>query len=179
MCGWDSTCGRFSSIQASGWRRFPKVSSLGASLSATLAGCFESWRYLLATCAAGLESWPLPVADRTSAEGLESWRLLLTVECLDSWRLPLGDARRLSRVLASPGCGRLPRVSSPGASLLATLAECCESWRFLLVTCAAGLKSWPLPVADVCRGSGLKCCRSRAKSRMPEVGFYPPGFRSR
>ena len=96
-------CCRMSGVMAAlCWRRFPNVSSPGASLLATLAGCFESWRFLLATCAEGLESWPLPVADRTSAEGLESWRLLLTVECLDSWRLPFGDARRLSRILAHP-----------------------------------------------------------------------------
>ena len=98
-------CCRMSGVMAAlCWRRFPNVSSPGASLLATLAGCFESWRFLLATCAEGLESWPLPVADRTSAEGFESWRPLVGDCCRMSrvWRLPVGDACRMSRILALP-----------------------------------------------------------------------------
>ena len=47
------------------WRRLSNVSNPGASCLSVL---------------------------RTSAAGLDSWRLLFTIECLESWRLPFGDA---------------------------------------------------------------------------------------
>ena len=56
--------------------------------------------------------------------------LLATVaECLESWRLSVGDASRMSRVLAPPCWRRLPNVSNPGASC----------WRLVLKVSSPGL----------------------------------------
>ena len=75
----------------------------------------------------GFNGWAL--VFRRPAEGLEFWRLLV------------GDCCRMSGVMAALCWRRFPNVSSPGASLLAALAECFDSWRFLLATCAEDLES--------------------------------------
>ena len=78
------------------WRRSPIVSNPGASC----------WRLVLRASSPGLSRL------RTSAEGLESWRLSVGDACrlLRILAIPVGDLCCRPQVLASPCCGRLPRV---------------------------------------------------------------------